>query len=98
MKAVALNTRIMEQRQRKGDKEDTLSAAAGTGAHFSKVPVGPVILMSLLPGLVTVHELVESFSTNNESDYEHEILKKVLKSMRKVSNVVRRTRSTTSLK
>ena len=29
-----------------------------TEAHFSKVPVGPVILMSLLPGLVTVHELV----------------------------------------
>ena len=42
--------------------------------------------------------LVESFSTNDESDYEHEIWKKVLKSMRRVSNLVRRTRRTTSLK
>ena len=32
---------------------------------------------------------LESFSTNNESDYEHEIWKKVLKSMRKVSNLVK---------
>ena len=30
--------------------------------------------------------LLESFITNDESDYEHEIWKKVLKSMRKVSN------------
>ena len=41
---------------------------------------------------------IESFSTNEESDYEHEIWKKVVKSMRKVSNLVRRTRRTTSLK
>ena len=43
-------------------------------------------------------ELLESFRTNDESDYEYEIWKKVLKSMRKVSNLVRRTRRTTSLK
>ena len=42
--------------------------------------------------------IVESFSTNDESDYEHEIWKKVLKSMHKVSNLVRWTRGTTSLK
>ena len=41
---------------------------------------------------------IESFSTNEESDYEHEIWKKVVKSMRKVSNLVRRTRRRTSLK
>ena len=42
--------------------------------------------------------IIASFSTNDESDYEHEIWKKVLKSMRKVSNLVRRTRRTTGLK
>ena len=42
--------------------------------------------------------LLESFSINDESDYEHEIWKKVLKSMRKVLNLVRRIRRTTSLK
>ena len=41
--------------------------------------------------------LLESFSINDESN-EHEIWKKVLKSMRKVLNLVRRTRRTTSLK
>ena len=41
---------------------------------------------------------IESFSTNDESDYEHEIWKKAVKSMRNVSNLVRRTRRTTSLK
>lgn len=34
MIAVALNARKMEQRQRKGDKEDTLSAAAGNRGSF----------------------------------------------------------------
>ena len=42
--------------------------------------------------------ILDSFSTNDESDYELEIWKKVLKSMRKDSNLVRRTRRTTSLK
>jgi len=41
-----------------------------------------------------VNFIIESFSTNDESDYEHEIWKKVVKSMRKVSNLVRRTRRT----
>ena len=45
-----------------------------------------------------LNQSLESFSTNDESDYEYEIWKKVLKSMRKVSNLVRRTRRTTSLK
>ena len=38
--------------------------------------------------------IIESFCTNDESDYEYEHWKKVLKSMRKVSNLVRRTRRT----
>ena len=41
--------------------------------------------------------LLESFSINDESN-EHEIWKKVPKSMRKVLNLVRRTRRTTILK
>ena len=41
---------------------------------------------------------IESFSTNDKSDYEHKIWKKVVKSMRNVSNLVRGTRRTTSLK
>ena len=41
---------------------------------------------------------IASFSTNDESEYEPKIWKKVLKTMRKVSNLVRRTRRTTSLK
>ena len=36
--------------------------------------------------ILDVLNTVESFSTNEESDYEQEIWKKVLKSMRKVSN------------
>ena len=59
-------------------------------ARFSLVKVSN----QLAPHL----EIIESFSTNDEFDYEHEIWKKVLKSIRKVSNLVRRTRSATSLK
>ena len=34
-------------------------------------------------------KIIESFSTNDESDYEYEIWKQVLRSIRKVSNLVR---------
>ena len=49
-------------------------------------------------GDLVASQRIESFSTDNEYDYEYEIWKLVLRSMRKVSNLVLRTRSTTSLK
>ena len=41
---------------------------------------------------------LESFSTNDESEYEYEICKQVLQSMRRVLNLVLWTCSTKSLK